>query len=392
MKMLKRVLLGLVPVVFLMLFAGVAVALPPRITWTPNPLVTESIAPGESATYTVTFKNTGYLPIPVTNQLRVVPEGAIAPYVTVVPPKFPSVVKPGQSVTFDVAVTVPGDAPVGVSDGTLVLKRVLPNGKVKEVWRAEALAVEMTIEWPRPVVTWEPTSLLVDVIAGQSTTTTASFSMSENAGDITVQVAPELASFVAVSPSFIFDVMKGETYDVSVKIAATSGSPLDVHDVAIHILQGTTTLRDSLTIAINITEGPVRFFHPNNFYSVDIPNGYYQEYDPLRDKLFISSSPDTNRLSPFISLSVVSNPDSLSVLDFFDGDPGTNLLGASSNSYSTTTVSGIESYVFVPYQTLSGGVTYVIPWGIVFVVINDLAGDIGDATASAILNSLIIGG
>ena len=148
MKMLKRVLLGLVPVVFLMLFAGVAVALPPRITWTPNPLVTNSISPGESVTYTVAFKNTGYLPIPVTNQLRIVPEGDIAKYVTVVPPKFPPVVKRGQSVTFGVVVTVPGDASVGVLDGTLVLQRVLPNGKVKEVWRAEGLPTSVAVVWP----------------------------------------------------------------------------------------------------------------------------------------------------------------------------------------------------------------------------------------------------
>ncbi len=148
MKMLKRVLLGLVPLVFLMLFAGVAVALPPRITWTPNPLVTNSISPGESVTYTVAFKNTGYLPIPVTNQLRIVPEGDIAKYVTVVPPKFPPVVKRGQSVTFGVVVTVPGDASVGVLDGTLVLQRVLPNGKVKEVWRAEGLPTSVAVVWP----------------------------------------------------------------------------------------------------------------------------------------------------------------------------------------------------------------------------------------------------
>jgi hypothetical protein len=143
MKIMKRVLLGF-GAVALLAVGTVALAVPPRITWTPNPLVTESIAPGEKATYSVTLKNTGYLPIPATKQLRIVAEGAIAPYVTVAPPKFPTVFKRGQSVTFDVAVSVSADAPVGVSEGTLVLKRVLPNGKVKEVWRAEAMYAEFT--------------------------------------------------------------------------------------------------------------------------------------------------------------------------------------------------------------------------------------------------------
>jgi hypothetical protein len=79
--------------------------------------------------------------------LRVVAEGAIAPYVTVTPPTFPAVFNRGQSVTFDVMVSVPADAPVGVSDGTLVLKRVIGK-KVTEVWRAEALAVSVEVVWP----------------------------------------------------------------------------------------------------------------------------------------------------------------------------------------------------------------------------------------------------
>ena len=89
------------------------------------------------------FKNTGFLPIPATQQLRVVPEGDIAPYVTVVPPKFPPVIKRGDTVTFSVTVTVPESAPIGVAEGELMLKRVIGT-RVVDVWRAEGLAVQFT--------------------------------------------------------------------------------------------------------------------------------------------------------------------------------------------------------------------------------------------------------
>lgn len=145
-KTMKRVLLGFGALALLVL-GGVAFALPPRVTWTPNPLVTESIAPGETATHSVTLKNTGYLPIPATKQLRIVAEGAIAPFVTVTPPQFPPVFERGQSVTFNVTVSVPVDAPIGVSEGELVLNRVIGK-RVTEVWRAEGLPVKMDVVWP----------------------------------------------------------------------------------------------------------------------------------------------------------------------------------------------------------------------------------------------------
>ena len=151
---MKRVLLGLVVGVVLVL-GGVGVLLyspeseaKPVISfgWTPARLVTESIAPGDSVTYSVVMKNLGKSPIAPTNQLRIVAEGAIAPFIRVTQPVFPKGNLPsGGAVKFDVTVSVPEDAPVGVSDGTLVLQRVLPNGKIKEAWRAEGLPVNVEV-------------------------------------------------------------------------------------------------------------------------------------------------------------------------------------------------------------------------------------------------------
>lgn len=286
MNMLHRALLMVVPVVLLMLFAGVSVALPPRITWTPSPLVMEGIAGGEQKTYAITFKNTGYLPIPLTNQLRIVPEGDIAKYVTVVPPKVPPVVKSGQSVTFDIAVTVPKDALIGASEGRLVLKRVLSNGKVMEVWRAEALPTSVDVVWPT-------------------------------------------------------------------------------------------------------------FEHPTTLYSIIVPPIFYEEYYPEEDYLElkdISDSPQTSD-SPTINVQVLYNPDGIDALEYFDGDPAHDFIGASLGSYATTTVGGILSYIFTPYQTISGEVIVVIPYLDHFIVVTDSgATHQADGLFQSILNSLRLGG
>ena len=131
----------------LLLIVGSAAyaALPPRISWTPAQLTPASMAPGTSTTHTVVLKHTGILPIPATNQLRIVAEGAIAPFVTITQPKFPSVFKRGNLVTFQITVSVPANTPHGEKNGNLVLKRILPNGKVMEVWRADPLPISIQV-------------------------------------------------------------------------------------------------------------------------------------------------------------------------------------------------------------------------------------------------------
>lgn len=151
MLIIKATWFATIGVLLSLFVVGAAWALPPRVSWEPARLAPASLAPGESATYSVTLIHTGFLPIPATKQLRIVPEGALAHYVTVIPPAFPPVLKRGDCVSVQVTVTAPTDAPLSVVRDELLLERVLPNGKTLEVFRAEALPVELTFSpFPLP--------------------------------------------------------------------------------------------------------------------------------------------------------------------------------------------------------------------------------------------------
>lgn len=151
MRIVKATWFAVIGVLLSLFAVGAAWALPPRITWEPERLAPASIAPGESVTYAVTLTHTGYLPIPATKQLRIVPEGALAHYVTVTPPTFPPVLKRGDRVTVQLTVTAPADAPLSVVRDEILLERIPPNGKTMEVFRAEALPVELTFSpFPLP--------------------------------------------------------------------------------------------------------------------------------------------------------------------------------------------------------------------------------------------------
>ena len=136
-----NILLGML---LLMLGSAANAALPPRISWTPAQLTPASMAPGTSTSHTVVLKHTGILPIPFTNQLRIVAEGAIAPFVTIAQPKFPALFKRGNQVTFQVTITLPANTPAGEIKGSLLLKRIL-NGKETEVWRADPLPISVQV-------------------------------------------------------------------------------------------------------------------------------------------------------------------------------------------------------------------------------------------------------
>lgn len=143
----KKVLIALV----VFLISTAAWALTPRFTWSYDVFVPESIAPGQNVAYSITLRHTGIVPLAPTQQLRVVATGDIAPYMTIVQPSWPASpslggppVLRGNEVDITLHVAAPQDLPMGVKRGEILLMRVLPNGKVKEVFRAEALPVELT--------------------------------------------------------------------------------------------------------------------------------------------------------------------------------------------------------------------------------------------------------
>ena len=138
----KSILIGIA----LLLISGTVFAFtfPPRVSWNPSTLNPASIAPGNTASFQFTLTNTGLLPIPATNQLKIVAEGDIVPFVTFNQPTFPPVFKRGNQVTIQVHISAPSTTAYLRKSGQLVLQRVLPNGKVKEVWKADALPVQVT--------------------------------------------------------------------------------------------------------------------------------------------------------------------------------------------------------------------------------------------------------
>jgi len=141
---------SLLAILALSLIVTAAWAFPPRVSWQPESIAPGSVAPGAQTVFSVTLIHTGILPIPATGQLRVVAEGEIAPFVSIGRPIFPSVLKRGSRIPVMVTVAVPQGVPLSVKRGSIVLERVLPNGKVKEIFRAEALPVELTFS-PIPI-------------------------------------------------------------------------------------------------------------------------------------------------------------------------------------------------------------------------------------------------
>lgn len=274
MVKVKRWLLGLGMIGALLVVSGAAVALQPRITWNPNPLVTESIAPGESATYSVILTETGLLPILATNQLRIVAEGAVAPYVTIEQPDFPRLFKRGDMVTFTVTVSVPENAPVGVSDGALLLKRFIGNREV-DVWRAEALPMSMTITPPLSVQ-WTPPSLTIVTASLEDTTTNATFVPSADATNIAVSVTPELVPFVMVSPATYGSIAAGETHNVSLTLTTSANAEVGTYSGVIQLRSGDGKHSYPGVLPIELNLGtPFRddkhkflIYYPSNFDSL----------------------------------------------------------------------------------------------------------------------------
>ena len=257
--MLNKTLSILLGMLLLIVGSAAYAALPPRISWTPAQLTPASMSPGTSTSHTVVLKHTGILPIPFTNQLRIVAEGAIAPFVTITQPKFPALLKRGNQVTFQVTVSVPANTPAGEINGNLVLKRILPNGKVKEVWRAEALPILIHVSQG---ISWNTPSLEVEVLNGTVVVKSVSFKVSQTIANPTFQietingVSPiDLANLIKIQSSKSTDITESDEVQLGVVFNVSTDIPEGKYLGVLHVLDGTKTVEQTLQISLSVIHG-----------------------------------------------------------------------------------------------------------------------------------------
>jgi hypothetical protein len=103
-----------------------------------------------------------------------------------------------------------------------------------------------------PTVTWTPASLSAEVAAGQSSTTSATFTASANATNATVWVVPEIAPYVTVTPSTFASLTKGASYTVQVTFAPPATTATGTYDGTIHLRQSEKTLAKPLPAQLRV--------------------------------------------------------------------------------------------------------------------------------------------
>lgn len=135
--------------VFSFLFPSIAKTqnLESQIVWIPSSLVIENVTPGETRSRAISLQRSEFPAAFPTRQVKVFMTGDLEEFVTIVQPEFPSpILKQGESVTFDILISIPEEIGVDIIEGEFVLKRILPNGKIQEIPDTDSLSVTVTIK------------------------------------------------------------------------------------------------------------------------------------------------------------------------------------------------------------------------------------------------------
>lgn len=175
-----------------------------------------------------------------------------------------------------------------------------------------------------PTISWTPSSLAAKIIAGQSTTQSATFTSSENASNVTFRVVPELAPYMKVSPATFSSVTKGELYTVQVTFAPAATATPDTHKGTIQIRQGTTTLAKPLPAQIHVV-WPTFTESQNLGLSIQYPPDWYltqeknnAEFRNIKEPGELSEFTLQNESFFRVNLRLNDNPLGLPINQWFD--------------------------------------------------------------------------
>lgn len=223
-----------------------------------------------------------------------------------------------------------------------------------------------------PPITWTPSSLNEVVGQGQTKTVTASFTSSANLRDVVVRVVPELQPYVQVSPASFPTIAKGQTLSINVTFSASSTAPLGTATGAIQLRSGKgapKTFARPLPVRVEVWNG---YFDSAGGYTVAFPPNLIAEV--IDNALILAADPDTGEETPHLRFTTDANPTGLAPQDYYDGEPGRDLVGQCEGTFSELTVGGVVALKCIPVISFSGETVIIVPRPGVFVRIDDIGG------------------
>ena len=241
-----------------------------------------------------------------------------------------------------------------------------------------------------PVITWNPSSFAPEVIAGETTSTTISFTSSQKLIAAQVRVSPELEGVVSVTPSNLGSVPPGQTISLTITLSPAAtvtpsqiGGTLSIHRSILNdVVYGAP-------LSVDIEVNWPSLSDPDGSYTLDYPPLLTAHFDATYGDLLLLPPPEVGDTEvPGIIVSKEANPENLSIRDFFDGTHAPNLFSQSLDIFSTSTLpNGAAAYFFDPVTTLGGGVVVVVQRSQGFLVVQDNGGG-HRSDIDIILNSL----
>jgi len=138
--------------------------------------------------------------------------------------------------------------------------RVLPAGPT--------LAISPPAAEAAPTITWNPTSVTDSVATGQTKTLRVSFTSSQPASNVSVDIVPALLPFVRVSPTTLPSVAQGQTIHVTLTLSASKNSPVGTVQGVIQVRVGPVLAKPlpvNITICRCVTAKGVSLDYPSNW-------------------------------------------------------------------------------------------------------------------------------
>jgi hypothetical protein len=142
----------------------------------------------------------------------------------------------------------------------------------------QSLAPAANVAQPR--ISWTPANIQVILPLGSSTSSQVTFVSDLALPNATLEVVPELASFLKIQPSHLSKIQGGRTQQLLITFSAPTNATLGNYDGTIRARIGARTIPQTLKVTLTLTN-PLPGTVTNKGISVTIPPGFRLDKDAL---------------------------------------------------------------------------------------------------------------